>query len=169
MLASSAQNKSCSISHGCSSSHSLSCGVWSPRSSSRLGWASFSTRIFVSMAIPITRVKVEGGLIFENLTVWTYSSGLERESTRFSQPGDFFTYIVFLGAFILVSNSKYMLFPSPRFYIFPLIFSYVHEIIIHLAYLPAQPTPLAEAVPGNEGNYPCILAGPSFAVNPKGS
>lgn len=41
-------------------------------------------------------------------------------------------------------------------------------IIIHLVYLPARPLPLAEAVPGNEGDYPCILASPSFAINPKG-
>ena len=36
--------------------------------------------------------------------VWTYSSGLENESSRFSQPGDFFTYIIFLGLVILVRS-----------------------------------------------------------------
>lgn len=38
--------------------------------------------------------------------VWTYSSGLEKESSRFSQPGDFFTYIVFLGLVILVRSKS---------------------------------------------------------------
>lgn len=37
--------------------------------------------------------------------VWTYSSGLEKESSRFSQPGDFFTYIIFLGLVILVRSN----------------------------------------------------------------
>lgn len=38
--------------------------------------------------------------------VWTYSSGLEKESGRFSQPGDFFTYIFFVGLVILVRKRK---------------------------------------------------------------
>ena len=105
--------------------------------------------------------------------VWTYSSGLEKDSTRFSQPGDFLTYIVFLGAFILVSGFEVLFHSPPCAVIFPssffVIFSRVRRIIMNLLYLPAQPPPLAEAVPGKEEYYPCILAGPSFAVNPKGS
>ena len=34
--------------------------------------------------------------------VWTYSSGLEKASGRFSQPGDFFVYIIFICLIILV-------------------------------------------------------------------
>ncbi len=44
--------------------------------------------------------------IWKRLTalVWTYSSTLEKESPRFTRPGDFFFYILFLGMFILVSR-----------------------------------------------------------------
>lgn len=34
--------------------------------------------------------------------VWTYSTGLELNSPRFSQPGDFFTYVAFVASVILV-------------------------------------------------------------------
>lgn len=36
------------------------------------------------------------------LTVWTYSSALETQSPRFSQPGDYFTYLIFVASVILV-------------------------------------------------------------------
>lgn len=36
-------------------------------------------------------------------SVWTYSSNLERESPRFTQSGDFFYYVFFIGSIILVS------------------------------------------------------------------
>jgi hypothetical protein len=35
---------------------------------------------------------------------YQYGSGLERESSRFTQPGDFFTYTAFCAAFIVVSR-----------------------------------------------------------------
>jgi hypothetical protein len=35
--------------------------------------------------------------------VWTYGTGLELNSPRFSQPGDFFTYVAFVALVILVS------------------------------------------------------------------
>lgn len=35
--------------------------------------------------------------------VYQYGSGLETESTRFSQPGDFFVYTMFVGSVIVVS------------------------------------------------------------------
>lgn len=38
----------------------------------------------------------------DGTTVWQYSNKLERDSKRFSQPGDFFTYIFFIELFILV-------------------------------------------------------------------
>jgi hypothetical protein len=34
---------------------------------------------------------------------YTYASGLELNSPRFSQPGDFFTYVVFVATTLLVS------------------------------------------------------------------
>jgi hypothetical protein len=36
-------------------------------------------------------------------SVFTYASGLELNSPRFTQPGDFFTYVFFVAATILVS------------------------------------------------------------------
>ena len=44
--------------------------------------------------------------VLMSIQVWTYSSGLEKESGRFSQPGDFFTYIIFLGLVILVRSHR---------------------------------------------------------------
>lgn len=38
----------------------------------------------------------------EQSLVFTYASGLETNSPRFTQPGDFFTYILFLATVTLV-------------------------------------------------------------------
>lgn len=38
-------------------------------------------------------------------TVWIYGTGLELNSPRFSQPGDFFTYVLFCAAVIIVSEN----------------------------------------------------------------
>jgi Derlin-2/3 len=58
------------------------------------------------------------------MAVWTYSTGLELNSPRFSQPGDFFTYVVFVASVILVSSSVEL----------RSFFS-----VLNLTYLPAQP------------------------------
>jgi Derlin-2/3 len=42
--------------------------------------------------------------VFDLYFTWIYGTGLELNSPRFTQPGDFFTYVVFLAAVILVSN-----------------------------------------------------------------
>lgn len=46
-----------------------------------------------------------GGLsfLFDLYFTWMYGTGLELNSPRFGQPGDFFTYVVFLASVILVS------------------------------------------------------------------
>lgn len=41
----------------------------------------------------------------DRITVWQYASSLETDSPRFTNPGDFFAYIVFIGAVILVRLS----------------------------------------------------------------
>lgn len=74
--------------------------------------------------------------------VWTYSSGLEKESSRFSQPGDFFTYIIFLGLVILVRSSTLFMSSLST----PFIHSFhgypsLAYLQAHLTYLPAQPLP----------------------------
>jgi Derlin-2/3 len=73
------------------------------------------------------------------MVVWIYSTGLELNSPRFAQPGDFFTYLIFVSSIILVGSSN----------------STLSTLLLpHLAYLPAQ-TYLAEAVPEVEEDYPC--------------
>jgi hypothetical protein len=44
------------------------------------------------------------GLLMDPYFLWTYASQLELEATRFSQPGDFFTYITFVCSVIMVSR-----------------------------------------------------------------
>lgn len=85
--------------------------------------------------------------VYTNLpTVYTYGSLLETGSPRFSSPGDFFTYVFFVGTVIVVSYGL----PCP----FQCIVTFPLSCI-HLTYLPAQPN-LAEAVPGSEEDHPCI-------------
>ncbi|KAI9782028.1 MAG: hypothetical protein M1816_002137 [Peltula sp. TS41687] len=44
-------------------------------------------------------------IILDTYFLYTYGSSLETESPRFSQPGDFFTYLIFVGAVILIANA----------------------------------------------------------------
>ncbi|KAF1957360.1 DER1-domain-containing protein [Byssothecium circinans] len=41
------------------------------------------------------------GIVMDPYFLYQYGSGLERESSRFSQPGDFFVYTAFCGAIIV--------------------------------------------------------------------
>jgi membrane associated rhomboid family serine protease len=43
------------------------------------------------------------GLLLDPYFLYTYGSALETEASRFSQPGDFFVYLVFVALVILVS------------------------------------------------------------------
>ena len=89
--------------------------------------------------------------------VWTYSSGLEKESGRFTQPGDFFTYILFLGVVILVRSSLIPRSPMPH--LFPLCTSILYNLLQTSQICPPSHT-LAAAVPGVEEDYPCISRSP---------
>lgn len=87
------------------------------------------------------------------LLVWTYSTALEKESPRFSRPGDFFTYIVFLEVFILVRREfsyGFLSLPKSLF-----VISFRGDITPRIICPPSHV--LAEAVPGNEEDHPCIL------------
>ncbi|KAL2038532.1 hypothetical protein N7G274_008871 [Stereocaulon virgatum] len=42
-------------------------------------------------------------ILFDTYFLWTYSSALEKGSGRFSHPGDFFVYIIFLGLVIVAT------------------------------------------------------------------
>jgi Derlin-2/3 len=66
----------------------------------------FTTKIWPQLWRPITAfliTKAKFGIILDPYFCYQYGSGLERESSRFSQPGDFFTYTAFVGAVIVVS------------------------------------------------------------------
>ncbi|CAF9911524.1 MAG: hypothetical protein HETSPECPRED_000362 [Heterodermia speciosa] len=41
-------------------------------------------------------------ILFDTYFMWTYSKGLETGSTRFSRPGDYFIYVMFVGLVILL-------------------------------------------------------------------
>ena len=77
--------------------------------------------------------------------VWTYGTGLELNSPRFSQPGDFFTYVVFVALVILVS----LLLGCYVMALLAIAFLSLTPISSrsHLENLPAQSL-LADAVPG---------------------
>ncbi|KAM5491337.1 hypothetical protein MaudMau93_001932 [Microsporum audouinii] len=104
-----------------------------------------------------------GGLSFflDLYFLYSYASDIEVNSPRFSGPGDFVTYVIFVAIVILVSGHPFLarregfqhdqhfmsLLPptsSLRLFIFE----------IHLLNLPAQPL-LAAAVPEFEGDCPC--------------
>jgi len=48
--------------------------------------------------------KPKFGILMDPFFLYQYGSGLERESPRFSQPGDFFVYTAFVGSVIVVST-----------------------------------------------------------------
>lgn len=90
------------------------------------------------------------GLLMDPYFLWTYASQLETESSRFSQPGDFFTYITFVCSVILVSLVHRA---SRRVPVFTLFFCLPQT---QPPLLPFQLI-LAETVPKWEGNYPCTV------------
>lgn len=71
---------------------------------------------------------------------WQYTTQLELNSPRFTQPGDFATYVAFVWVAILVSHISTMFMPDT--------FS-----ISNLAFLPGQ-SPMSEPVPGERGRLP---------------
>jgi Derlin-2/3 len=125
-------------------------------------------RIFTAFLI----TKPKFGILLDPYFLYQYGSGLERESSRFSQPGDFFVYTAFVASVIVVSL------PSRLFYVV-VLFVYLVALTPRLRcacscyqsstskYLPAQPTILAEAVPGIEEEYPCTSHGSRHSQNKK--
>ena len=87
--------------------------------------------------------------------MYTYGTGLELNSPRFSGPGDFAVFVAFLWLAIMVS----VLLTSATCYrcLFPALeLSYTSDIC-------PPSLILAEAVPGTEEDYPCTSYGSSFA------
>lgn len=73
--------------------------------------AVFTTRMMpqvwrIFTAFFITSPKL--GILMDPFFLYQYGSGLERESSRFSQPGDFFVYTIFVGL-IIVATAGYVL------------------------------------------------------------
>src|ERR1700743_3194292 len=106
-------------------------------------------------------------------SVFTYASGLELNSPRFTQPGDFFTYVFFVATAILVSSislspcSFAFLTSLLRFVIS--LFAFVPPCFCFTPRISARPAIfLAEAVPGNEGDYPCGTYGSIIRKSVKG-
>ncbi|KAF2254029.1 DER1-domain-containing protein [Trematosphaeria pertusa] len=61
-------------------------------------------RIFTAFLI----TKPKFAILLDPYFLYQYGSGLERESSRFSQPGDFFMYTVFVGS-VIVALAGYIL------------------------------------------------------------
>lgn len=81
---------------------------------------------------------------------WTYATQLELNSPRFSQPGDFATYVGFVAISILVSRL------SGRLFLFT-----------HLVFLPGQ-NPVSDTVPGGEEENPYVAYCPIIRKIQKG-
>jgi len=105
------------------------------------------------------------GLLMDPYFLWTYSSQLELEASRFSQPGDFFTYIIFVCSVILVSLAHFPLFQARRSFLF------AHTFFFFFFFFPSHKQPpllpgqfiLAATVPRWEGNHLCTVRRSSFA------
>lgn len=92
------------------------------------------------------------GLIMDPFFLYHYSTQLEVGSPRFSGPGAYVFYLLFVSLVILVSTNLLHSFPNTIF----LLSSTTSK------YLPVQPL-LAVTVPGIEGDCPCTAWRSSFA------
>jgi Derlin-2/3 len=77
--------------------------------------AIFTTKIFPQLWRPFTAfliTKPKFAILLDPYFCYQYGSGLERESSRFSQPGDFFVYTAFCATVIVVSITLFLLHSS---------------------------------------------------------
>ncbi|KAF9734130.1 centromere/microtubule-binding protein cbf5 [Paraphaeosphaeria minitans] len=88
--------------------------------------------------------------------LYQYGSGLERESSRFSQPGDFFVYTAFVGSFIAVSS----------LFVAPCVAHTFSASSDNPDYLPAQLLLLKRFL--NSGESTLAQYAPRHSHNPKG-
>jgi Derlin-2/3 len=71
----------------------------------------FTRKIFPQLWRPLTAfliTKPKFAILLDPYFCYQYGSGLERESSRFSQPGDFFVYTAFCATVIVVSNIPFL-------------------------------------------------------------
>ncbi|RMD41400.1 hypothetical protein DV735_g3740, partial [Chaetothyriales sp. CBS 134920] len=74
-------------------------------------WVPFAPSLIFKLWVPeiwrlLTPFCLTGGglaFVFDLYFLWIYGTGLERGSPRFSQPGDFFTFVVFCAAVITLT------------------------------------------------------------------
>jgi membrane associated rhomboid family serine protease len=97
--------------------------------------------------------------LWDLYNLWRYSSALESQSGRFSKPGDFFIFILFVNTVIMVSD---LLARWPATVEFFLLFCLAFITLSPRIICPPSHL-LAEAVPGSEEEYPCIPCSTSFA------
>ena len=67
----------------------------------------FTVRTFPQVWRLVTNFLITGpklGMILDPYFLYTYCSSLEMTASRFSQPGDFLVYLVFVNLIILVSG-----------------------------------------------------------------
>jgi hypothetical protein len=68
----------------------------------------FTTKVMPQIWRPLTAfliTKPKFAILLDPYFCYQYGSGLERESSRFTQPGDFFVYTAFCASIIVVSSS----------------------------------------------------------------
>ncbi|EFE37433.1 hypothetical protein TRV_07914 [Trichophyton verrucosum HKI 0517] len=101
------------------------------------------------------------GFFLDLYFLFQYASDIEVNSPRFSGPGDFVTYVIFVAIFILVSGHSFLaLREGYKHGLYPVLSSLFAK---HLLNLPAQPI-LAAAVPEFEGDYPCTSCIPIIRI-----
>lgn len=106
--------------------------------------AFLSYKLFTYRALPevwrlVTPFFITGpsfGLLMDPYFLYTYASQLETGAIRFSQPGDFFTYIAFVCSVILVSRVYYP--RCPRREQFPYLITSFPCFAHNLPYCPAS-------------------------------
>ena len=120
-------------------------------------------KIFTIRTVPqiwrlITNFLITGpkfGMILDPYFLYTYASQLETSASRFSQPGDFFVYLVFCATVILVCFLIHPVFIICS--LFPFLLCLRNLVLSARTALL-----LAVTVPGNEGDYPLHCAGDSI-------
>jgi Derlin-2/3 len=68
----------------------------------------FPQKLFPQIWRPLTAFLITGpglGILLDPFFLFRYGSELERNSPRFTHPGDFFTYIMFVALLIVVSGA----------------------------------------------------------------
>ena len=116
-------------------------------------------RIFTIKNIPeiwrfFTNFLITGpkiGMILDPYFLYRYSSSLETTAARFSQPGDYFVYLIFCAVIIIVS--QHTLTSS----------ALQHPFMHKTSYICPYSLVLTVTVPGNEGDHPCTAQCSSFA------